>query len=57
MRTVIAILIVALTTSLSHAAPNKQRHKAKAETSRDNRKEVPRRDVRRCPALILGIGY
>jgi hypothetical protein len=57
MTTVIAILVLALTTSLSQAAPTKQRHKAKAEISRDARKEVPQRNRRRCPALILGIAY
>ncbi len=57
MRTIIAILVLVLTTSLSQAAPTKKRHKANAEISRDGTKKAPRHDARRCPALILGIAY
>ncbi len=57
MRTIIAILVLVLTTSLSQAAPTKKRYKVNAEISRDAKKKAPRHDARRCPALILGIAY
>ncbi len=57
MSTIIAILVLVLTTSLSQAAPTKKRYKVNAEFSRDAKKKAPRHDARRCPALILGIAY
>jgi hypothetical protein len=57
MRTMIAIFVLVLTTSLSQAAPTNKRYKANAEVDRDAKKKAPRHNARRCPALIMGIAY
>ena len=57
MRTMIAILVLVLTTSLLQAEPTKKRYKANAEVGSDAKKKPPRRGVGCRPALILGIAY
>jgi hypothetical protein len=57
MRTIIAILVLVLTTSLSQAEPTKKRYKANAEVGTDAKKKPPRRGAGCRPALILGIAY
>ena len=57
MRTMIAILVLVLTTSLSQAAPTKKRCKANVEISSDAKKKAPRHGAGCRPALILGIAY
>jgi hypothetical protein len=57
MRTIIAILVLALTTSLLQAASSKKRSKANVEISSDAKKKAPRHGAGCRPALILGIAY
>jgi hypothetical protein len=53
----IAILVLALTTSLLQAASSKKRSKANVEISSDAKKKTPRHGAGCRPALILGIAY